>query len=83
MNGDAYDWVQEVVPWRDMLREQNCDGAQVDPHATKVATGYTGLATKRAQIVISYAGSAIFECKRRPLEDARKAREAVCTDVLA
>ena len=34
-----------------MLREQNCDGAQVNAHAIKVSTGYTGLEIKRARNV--------------------------------
>ena len=51
VNGDVLACVEEAVPWRDVLPEQSCYRAQIDAHATKVATDYTVLATKRAQNV--------------------------------
>ena len=48
VNGDVLACVEEAVPWRDVLREHNCDRAQMDAHATKICTDYTGLSTKRA-----------------------------------
>ena len=51
MNGNALAWVQEAGPLRDVLPEQSCYRGQIDAHATKVATDYTVLATKRAQNV--------------------------------
>ena len=49
VNGDVLACVEEAVPWRDVLREHNCDQALMDAHATKICTDYTGLSTKRAQ----------------------------------
>ena len=54
VNGDVLACVEEAVPWRDVLREHNCDRAQMDAHATKICTDYTGLSTKRAQILARY-----------------------------
>ena len=51
VTNDALNWIQEEIPWRELLREQGCDPSGLDVQATKVATGYTGVAVKRAQNV--------------------------------
>ena len=51
VTNDALNWIQEELPWRELLREQGCDPSGLDVQATKVATGYTGVAVKRTQNV--------------------------------
>ena len=51
VTNDALNWIQEELPWRELLREQDCDPSGLDVQATKVATGYTGVAVKRTQNV--------------------------------
>ena len=48
---DSFKLIQDEVPWHELLREQSCEPAGLDVHATKVATGYTGIAARRAQNV--------------------------------
>ena len=51
MTSDALNWIQEDLPWQELLREQDCDPEAIDVQATKVAVGYTGIARRRAQNV--------------------------------
>ena len=51
VTNDALNWIQEELPWRELLREQGCDPSGLDVQATKVTTVYTGVAVKRAQNV--------------------------------
>ena len=51
VTNDALNRIQEELPWRELLREQDCDPSGLDVQATKVATGYTGVAVKRTQNV--------------------------------
>ena len=43
--------------WRELLQEQRCDTVGLDVQATKITTGYTGIAVWRAKNVI------VFETK--------------------
>ena len=79
VNGDVLDCVGEAVPWRDVLREHNCDQEQMDAHATKICTDYIGLSTKRAAEFQSNVASAIVECKRRSLEVSTQVEKGKCT----
>ena len=49
VTSDALNWIQEEIPWRELLREQDCKPSELDVQARKVAIGYTGMAVKRAQ----------------------------------
>ena len=64
-----------------LLREHNCDGGQMDVHATKVPAGYTTLEIKRVHNVKLMRDKKTFEWRCCPLEMvARKIGDPACTD---
>ena len=76
MTGDALDWVQETTPCREMLRAQDCDGEQVEEHATKFLHWLYRNRDEKGTECHSDVGSPIFEFERRPLEAATQIRKA-------
>lgn len=51
MTSDGLNWIQEEVPWHELLKEQHCDSSVIDVRATQVAKWYTGVTVRRARNV--------------------------------